>query len=137
MEARSSKARVLFVDDDARITQMAEQALRSQGFDVLALTRPNDALAAFRADPAGFDVVVLDHTMPGLSGLDLAAHISSARRDLPIVLLSGLAESLSQSALDRAGIRECLPKPLPLSQMAEVVQALLASDRKIFGPHSL
>ena len=125
MEFRSTKAHVLFVDDDTRITQMAEQALCAHGFDVTALTSSKEALRLFLTDPQQFDAVVLDHTMPGLSGLELARRISEARRELPIVLLSGFAEGISQSAQQAAGISECWPKPLPLSRLAEMVHALL------------
>jgi DNA-binding response OmpR family regulator len=122
---RSTKARVLFVDDEVRITQMAEQVLRNQGFEVTALSQPKEALRLFVADPQRFDAVVLDHTMPELSGLELAERISRERPELPIVLLTGFAEGISRAALKRAGVRECLPKPLPLSRLAELVHALL------------
>lgn len=125
MEFRSTKARVLFVDDEARITQMAAQVLRQQGFEVTALTSPRQALAAFLANPQEFDAVVLDHTMPELSGLDLAQRISSVRGELPVLLLSGFAESISSDALRRAGIMRCLSKPLPLSQLGELIENLL------------
>jgi two-component system cell cycle sensor histidine kinase/response regulator CckA len=128
VEFRSTKVRVLFVDDEARITQMAEQVLHSQGFEVTALTNPQHALTAFLADPEQFDAVVLDHTMPELSGLELAERISSVRRELPLLLLSGFAESISSSALRRAGIVRCLPKPLPLSQLGELIHGLLQRD---------
>jgi two-component system cell cycle sensor histidine kinase/response regulator CckA len=128
VEFRSPKGRVLFVDDEARITQMAEQVLRSQGFEVTALTSAVRALAAFLADPRQFDAVVLDHTMPELSGLELAQRISSIRQELPIVLLSGLAEGLSRTALQKAGVARCLPKPLPLSQLGELIHGLLQRE---------
>jgi two-component system, cell cycle sensor histidine kinase and response regulator CckA len=128
VEFRSPKGRVLFVDDEARITQMAEQVLRSQDFDVTALTSAVRALAAFLADPRQFDAVVLDHTMPELSGLELAQRISSIRPELPIVLLSGFAEGLSRAALQTAGVARCLPKPLPLSQLGELLHGLLKRE---------
>jgi DNA-binding NtrC family response regulator len=128
VESDGKRACVLFVDDDERITQMAEQVLRDASFEVAALTRSLDALAAFRADPSRFDVIVLDQTMPQLSGLELAAQISAIRRELPIVLLSGMAESLAPRALEQAGVHTCLPKPLRLSRLAEVVRALLATS---------
>jgi two-component system cell cycle sensor histidine kinase/response regulator CckA len=128
VEFRSPKCRVLFVDDEARITQMAEQVLRSQGFEVTALTSAVRALAAFLAEPLEFDAVVLDHTMPELSGLELAQRISSIRQELPIVLLSGLAEGLSRAALQKAGVARCLPKPLPLSQLGELLHGLLQRE---------
>ena len=120
-----TKAHVLFVDDEARITQMAEVVLQGQGFDVTALTCSSDAWALFMTDPQQFDAVVLDQAMPELSGLELARRISGSRRELPIVLLSGLAEGLSRAALKEAGIAECLPKPVRLSQLAELIHALL------------
>ena len=126
MQPRSAKTRILFVDDEARITQMAGEVLVARGFEVLALTEPQAALAAFLARPDDFDVAVLDHTMPELSGLELAARMFAQRADLPILLLSGFAEGISRSALTRAGVRECLSKPFPLSQLASVLDALVA-----------
>jgi two-component system cell cycle sensor histidine kinase/response regulator CckA len=125
LQVTSTKARVLFVDDEPRITQMADDVLRGQGFAVTALTSPSEALRIFLADPHQFDVVVLDHTMPEISGLELAQRISGLRSELPIVLLSGFAESISRAALRSAGIVQCLPKPMPLSRLAELVHALL------------
>ncbi len=125
MSESSTKTRILFVDDEARITQMVAAALVARGFEVLALTEPQGALAAFLAHPADFDVAVLDHAMPELSGLELAERIFEHRQDLPILLLSGFAEGISRAALARAGVRECLAKPFPLSQLASVVHALV------------
>ncbi len=125
MQPRSVKTSILFVDDEARITQMAGEVLTARGFEVVALTAPQAALAAFLADPRRFDVAVLDHTMPELSGLELAARLFELRADLPILLLSGFAEALSRTALERAGVRECLPKPFPLSELASKVDALV------------
>lgn len=123
---KSTKTRILFVDDEARITQMVGAALVARGFEVLAFAEPHGALAAFLASPADFDVAVLDHAMPELSGLELAERISEQRADLPILLLSGFAEGISRAALARAGVRECLAKPFPLAQLASVVHALVA-----------
>jgi len=127
VQPKSTKTRILLVDDEARIAQMAGEALAARGFDIVALTRADEALAAFLAEPRHFDVVVLDHTMPELSGLELAARMSELRADLPILLLSGFAEGISRSALQRAGVRECLPKPFPLSKLASLVDALVES----------
>jgi two-component system cell cycle sensor histidine kinase/response regulator CckA len=66
--------------------------------------------------------------MPELSGLELAQRISSVRQELPIVLLSGFAEGLSRAALQKAGVTRCLPKPLPLSQLGELLHGLLQRE---------
>src|SRR5262249_31924988 len=57
--------RILFVDDEAAIARLAQVMLRSLGHTATTFGKPHEGLAAVRADPRAFDLVITDLTMPG------------------------------------------------------------------------
>jgi len=56
--------------------------------------------------------VILDQTMPGITGMNLAREIAAARPGLPVVLYTGNSERVEQEELDAAGVCALLPKPV-------------------------
>ena len=97
---RGDGERVLLVEDEKALMLVAEEMLAALGYEPAGFTRAADALAEVRADPGRFDAVVIDHLMPGMTGTELARHLREARRDIPIVLVSGYTGPLlTQEAL--------------------------------------
>jgi PAS domain S-box-containing protein len=80
---------VLYVDDDEVMTSMVQQLLELKGWRVTALTDAQQALERVRRPDHGFDAVVTDLNMPGVSGLEIVRAASAARPGLPLVLSSG------------------------------------------------
>jgi signal transduction histidine kinase/ActR/RegA family two-component response regulator len=127
VEARPPRdVHVLFVDDEPRIAELTAHVLVHHGFRVTVQTSAALALEAFRAAPDSFDLVVTDHAMPGMSGLELAERITALRPGLPILLASGQTEPPALDAMKRAGVVGALPKPFPVSALAERIRAALA-----------
>jgi len=119
--------RILFLDDEPSVVRMTASALRSSGFDVVALTSSAEALERFRSAPERFDLVITDHHMPELTGAALAAELHSIRPEVPILLCSGLPDARMQRDAQDLGIRELLAKPLELAVLLEaIVRALRA-----------
>lgn len=113
---------VLVLDDEAALVLLARRLLGRLGHRVSGFTRPAEALAAFRAGPEEFDLVLTDYNMPGVSGLAVAAEFLSLRPELPVLLNSGhVTDELHARAL-AAGVREVLRKPNTLEELAEAVQ---------------
>src|ERR1700682_2561575 len=84
------KARVLIVDDDSRVRDLAKIVLVRAGHDVVAVAGPHDALAALTRQP-DINLLLIDVVMPEMNGYDLA---SEARKIVPaakVVFLSGFA----------------------------------------------
>ena len=115
--------RVLFVDDEASIARLAQVMLKSLGHTASTFGRPEDGLAALRADPTGFDVLVTDLTMPGMTGVDLARLVRDVRADLPIILSSGYADDVPEETLRALGIVKVLPKPFHMQALGDAVAA--------------
>ena len=83
-----------------------------------------EALAALRADPASFDLVVTDYNMPGMSGLDVAREVKSIRADLPVVVASGFIDEALQSQAAAAGVQEVIFKATAVEDLSAVIARL-------------
>jgi PAS domain S-box-containing protein len=118
----AAPCRVMVVDDEHAIVDMIRRALGRLGCAVAGFTDPREAVAAFRADPAAFDVVLTDRTMPALSGLELAEELLNLRPDLPIILTTGYCASSDQERARSVGVRALLQKPVNIDQLARLVK---------------
>jgi PAS domain S-box-containing protein len=85
----TGSGRVLFVDDEPAVGTMAKRMLESLGYDVVCASSPAEALQVFGETAGGFDVVVTDQTMPGMTGYELAKRLSELDPGIRIVLTSG------------------------------------------------
>ena len=103
---------ILIVDDDKPLVLLGEEMLAALGYEPVGFDSSSAALAAFRADPKRFDLVLTDEVMPGITGTELAGACHQIRPDLPIILMTGSDRPVRQDHLLSAGIREVLSKPL-------------------------
>ena len=124
------KERILLVDDEPDIVAAAQIILRQLGYQVTALTDANEALAAFRAGPEKFDLILTDLIMPHLSGLDLAREALALRPEIPILGCTGHAEFSSLDKTRGLGIREIIVKPLIPAELAGAIRRLLDSPKE-------
>jgi CheY-like chemotaxis protein len=79
--------RLLIVDDDSDIRLMLRIRLQGQGWDTEEAVSGHDALERLDGSET-FDVIVLDHRMPGLTGLELARNLREQGLALPIIICS-------------------------------------------------
>ncbi len=125
--ATGAGERVLFVDDEEPVARIAARILERAGFSVTCFFRPESALAAFRAAPDGFDVVVADLNMPGMSGIDLAHELRRIRPEVPLVLTTGNLTREMEVEADKLGVRRVLEKPYSTAELREMVTGLVRS----------
>ncbi|MCK5912361.1 MAG: response regulator, partial [Desulfuromusa sp.] len=123
------KGRVLFVDDEVDYVAGMRMALERLGYTVTAESDCRKMLDIFRKNPAGFDLLITDQTMPHMTGVMLAQEVLAIRPDLPIILCSGSSPetdtAVSPEKAKAVGIREVLMKPVERSEMHRVIQQLL------------
>ena len=117
--------RVLFVDDEGPLVAIGQQVLEGLGYEVVPHTSGVEALAAFRAAPHRFDVVVTDQTMPNLTGEELAREMLRIRPDLPIILCTGFSYMMTAEKARVLGIRKFLMKPVLARDLALVLQEVM------------
>jgi CheY-like chemotaxis protein len=116
---------VLLVDDEKDILESLEQMLTSLGYKVVSTTSSTEALEIFMSSPKRFDVVITDQTMPGMTGILLAAELNRIRPELPVLLCSGFGEIINGGELRKVGVRSLLMKPLNASQIAYKIRQVL------------
>lgn len=120
--------RVLVVDDNPSVAEFLEELLGKWGLDVTTMTAATVALRCFRGDPHAFDLVIVDQTMPRMSGLELASALLAVRPELPVILYTGYAEGLTEQRARACGIRALLRKPLDIAAFRQQVERLLAAS---------
>ncbi|WP_432092451.1 response regulator transcription factor [Streptomyces sp. bgisy100] len=133
----TSGGQVLVIDDDAAIRRSLERGLRLNGFAVSLADGGHAALAELRAHLP--DVVVLDISMPDLSGIEVCRALRADGNDIPVLMLSALDEVSDRVAGLQAGGDDYLVKPFALQELVLRLHALLrrrppaATDRVRVG----
>jgi len=124
-EISGGTERILFVDDEAMLADIAGRVLRSLGYRVTTRTSSGEALELFRARHGDFDLVITDMTMPNMTGADLARQMLAIRPGLPVILCTGYSEIMSAEQARQAGIRGYVMKPLTRREIAKAVRSAL------------
>jgi CheY-like chemotaxis protein len=122
--------RILFVDDELPLALLGKDMLEDLGYVVESKTNVDEALAMVRANPAAFDLVITDLTMPRMLGTDFARELLLVRPDLPIILTTGYIASLTEQHVRAEGIRELLLKPHTLQSLGVTIHRLLTAQPK-------
>ena len=116
--------RILVVEDDPAVLEMAVALLGRAGFATVAATSAEDGLPLALAEQ--LDLVLCDVVLPQRSGLDLARELAGARPDLPVLLTSGQPRRDVRDAIDAAGL-PFLPKPYTDAGLRAAIGALIAA----------
>ncbi|MCP4692715.1 MAG: response regulator [Desulfobacterales bacterium] len=125
MQPPGGHERILLVDDEPNIVVVETEMLERLGYTVTATNKPDDALALFAGDPRRFDLVILDMTMPRVTGVQLAAELKRMAPDVRIILCSGYSEMVATENIHALGLRGCLQKPVSVHELAEAVRDAL------------
>jgi CheY-like chemotaxis protein len=89
--------RILFIEDEELLLDWGQSVLKKLGYDVTALSDPQQALVTFSLHPMRFDCIVTDHAMPHISSAQLTAKFLKIKKDIPIILCTWQAEKFHQS----------------------------------------
>ncbi|MHC4266906.1 MAG: ATP-binding response regulator [Planctomycetota bacterium] len=117
--------RILFVDDEESITNMASQMLERLGYTVTAKTNSTDALETFRNQPDNFDLIISDMTMPDTTGDKLTKKLLTIRPDIPIILCTGFSEQINVEKAKLIGVQSLVMKPIVKSVLAKTIRNVL------------
>ena len=124
-EIPRGEGRILIVDDEELLVQVEERMLQRIGYQVTSRTSSLEILEVFRRQPDAFDLLITDHTMPGMTGAELAREFLSIRPDFPIVLCTGFSEMIDEAIAKGIGIKAFVMKPVVMRELAGVLQSIL------------
>lgn len=114
---------ILMVDDEFSVGRVYTRLLQGLGYEVIFQAQSKTAAQMVESDPARFDLVLTDLTMPDLDGLGLARRIEAVRPDLPVILCSGYICPTAPACVVRI-----LQKPISREMLAHAVAEALKSE---------
>jgi CheY-like chemotaxis protein len=122
--------RILFVEDDEMSRDVISTRLTRSGYDIAVVEDGNQALAA--VETHAFDLIILDMSMPGMSGWDTARRLkgSPLTSSIPILALSAHAMSADRKKALEAGCNDFDSKPVNLPRLVGKIEALLGSNQQ-------
>ncbi|MEI8289983.1 MAG: PAS domain S-box protein [Verrucomicrobiota bacterium] len=117
--------KILMVDDEVVLVGMYQRLFKALKYEGMIVTDPEAAVELVRKNPAQFDLVITDLTMPGMSGLEVARQIREIRADMPVILATGFQGTVTDRQLTDSGICEVVEKPMSMATLAMVLHGIL------------
>lgn len=116
---------MLLIEDEPNIAEAIRFILSRDGWRVTHLADGAEALANLRA--VGPDLVILDHMLPGLSGLEILTAIRAdpATAALPVMMLTAKGQVRDREAAERAGVNRFMAKPFSNAEILAEVRAMM------------
>lgn len=116
---------VLVIDDDASVRELAADILARVGLQVMAAADGREGIELYRRERERIGLVLLDRTMPAISGFDVYREIRAMNPDARVILVSGYSEERAAAELRDSGLGGFLQKPFLPESLIEVVRAQL------------
>ncbi len=116
---------ILVVDDDSTVRRVLSRMLQRLGFDVLSATNGREGVEFLKEHGDGIDLVILDMTMPELSGKETFRLMREIHPDVKVLLTSGYNEQDTISKFAGKGLAGFLQKPVSMAALTEKMKALL------------
>jgi PAS domain S-box-containing protein len=123
--------RILLVEDEPVLREIAQRVLVRAGFDVTAAADPGEAIIAAETGPEPFDLLLTDVVMPGMRGPELARRLRNSRPDLRVLLASGYAEEIVDSDRHEDPL---LAKPFSPETLLAAVDAVMGPAATLAAP---
>jgi two-component system, LuxR family, response regulator FixJ len=117
---------VIVVDDDAAVRNSLKFALELEGFDVRAYEGGPQTLADEGLKSEG--CLVVDHYMPGMTGVELVEHLRERYVDIPAILITGKPTNELRLRAALSGIRQVLEKPLEDGALLDAIRSAIADS---------
>lgn len=125
-----SKIKILWADDEIDMLKPQLFFLEKKGYEVVTVSNGHDALDIFENDRE-IDVVFLDESMPGISGLETLSRIKSKNANIPIVMITkNEAENIMEEAIG-SQIDDYLIKPVNPNQILMTLKKLIDNKRLV------
>ncbi len=122
---------ILLVDDEPVIRSILRQGLEQAGFKVLEAADGVDGFGAFVRHRASIRMVLLDLTMPRMSGDEVFSEIQRLAPEVPVVLMSGYSQQEATAALQGKGLAGFLSKPCSVREVLAVVHRVLGHSAAV------
>jgi two-component system, cell cycle sensor histidine kinase and response regulator CckA len=128
IDLEPGRKRVLVIDDQEFVRDLAEQALAHLGFVVICASGGLEGIRMFEAASQDIDLVLLDMTMPDLGGEEVLKRLLELRPEISVVLSTGYLEQDALKRISMERLAGVLPKPYNLQQLEKVIARWLQAE---------
>ena len=125
----SAKRTILVVDDEPAELTLIERILVEAGFEVVTARSGFECLELFRMHSHRFALVLLDRTLPFMTGEETFARLGEIRKDVPVVLCTGFVHQELLAHMMENGLAGFLRKPIPPDEIVGLVRSILQSAK--------
>jgi|GEM_PF-701072 len=121
----SGTEKILFVDDERMLVETAVDLLAGLGYRVTGTSDSLEALNLLRDGGNGFDMLITDQTMPGMTGIELVREARRLRADMPVILCTGFSDDLTPEIAASIRIDSIIMKPYRYNDIAKTVRGIM------------
>lgn len=127
---KPGSGRILFVDDESMMTNLAMDMLTELGYRVIAETSSRTALKHILEDKNAFDLVITDQTMPELTGSELIRQLKTINPDIPTILCTGFSKKIDKKKAKEIGASAFCVKPIDFVKLSQTIDKLIHQKSK-------
>ena len=117
--------RILYVDDEQGLALLGEEFLGDLGYQVTAAFSGAMALELFQQNGEGYDLVITDESMPGMSGIELAKELAQISPQVPVILCSGHLLTMQEEGMEQTNIKAVLVKTEVCTKLPDLIDRVL------------
>lgn len=126
-----STIKILWADDEQKLLKPQIMFLEKKGYEVVPVTNGHDAIEEVSEKMGHYDIVFLDESMPGITGLETLDRIKELAPHLPVVMITkNEAEDVMEQAIG-SKISDYLLKPVNPLQLLSTLRKLVDGDRLV------
>ncbi len=122
----TATGRILVVDDEASVRSVGQAMLKRLGFEATAVSSGEEALETFASHQRDLSLILMDMTMPGMAGDEVARAIREMGSDIPIILMSGYSQQDAAARTGHLAIAGFLQKPFTLTDLKAAIYDALS-----------
>nr|MBF0221725.1 response regulator [Desulfobulbaceae bacterium] len=127
-DTRKNDATILIVDDEAIITSMLVDYLKSLGYKTMLATNGIEAVAIVAEHKDAIDIVILDINMPLMDGCEAYAKFIEIKPDINVLVSTGYVSSCETQEILQKGAKGFIQKPFKMDEIKGKISTILRSD---------
>ncbi len=121
---------MLIIDDEEMIRELTKDILEMQGYNIITATNGFEGIETFEQQHANVDAVVLDMSMPMLSGYETFLKLREIDSSVPIVLSTGNSDSDDAQNLISQGVEGIAQKPYRMDEFISLIEKVISRKKK-------
>lgn len=124
--SEESKEKILVIDDDESVLEVAELILKNDGYEVSAANSVQAGLKLVQSDH--FILILCDIRLPDESGMDFLMQVKDIQEDLPVIMITNFGSLQGVEEALKLGAKGFISKPLRAERILEIIKKVLAGE---------